>query len=584
MSKKIEIKNGDRFGRLRIIDEAPEFRDKNGTRKRIMVCKCDCGTIKHIRLNDLRSKKVVSCGCNKKEVSVKVGERHGNLVIEKFVERTNPNYPRVGLKCDCGNYIEIDVKNLNKKKDKSCGCIKLSKIKNYGYVGLPFNFGDKRYMLKYIRDVEPDIQYFKKDGNDKEYIKKTKLIEVECDCGKVIVQNYSKVKAGRIKSCGCSTKRLISEGNKGRESPKKIHFTEEQVDRMVELHSQGVAINEIGREYGVTQNPIKVQLKLRGRIVGNRRYKVTENYFKTVDSEEKAYWLGFLAADGCIRRRVNEKGKSRGDGIYLKLAVLDESHMEKFRDSICPDAKITYQRNKTVTKSGKDSFSNSCNLRINGNELVQDIIKLGVGPRKTFTVGKPNIGEEYYKHFIRGFFDGDGCCYVKKTLGKRGLYTVSVRFSFACASKDMRDFFAEELGKIGIDTKCYDNLNLQVTGGFINDKKFFDYLYTDATIYLQRKYDKGMIFVEHFNNLPKDIFINEYVYNPDISKPDEVWTEEELKILIDTNDKIPYSYLSGGYIPNKSKQQIFRMRKKLGLKARRKVPGYLNMRKEMMGY
>jgi hypothetical protein len=439
-------------------------------------------------------------------------------------------------------------------------------------------------MLKYIRDVEPDIQYFKKDGNDKEYIKKTKRIEVECDCGKVIVQNYSKVKAGRIKSCGCSTKRLISEGNKGRESSKKIHFTKEQVDRMVELHSQGVAINEIGREYGVTQNPIKIQLELRGRIIGNRRYEVTENYFKTVDSEEKAYWLGFLAADGCIRKRVNEKGKTRGDTVALKLSVLDEKHLERFRDSICPDAKIKYQVSRTITKKGTKSVSHNCSIGVNSNELVQDIIKLGVGPRKTFTVGKPNIGEEYYKHFIRGFFDGDGCCYVKKTLGKRGLYTVSVRFSFACASKDMRDFFAEELGKIGIDTKCYDNLNLQITGGFINDKKFFDYLYTDASIYLQRKYDKGMIFVEHFNNLPKDIFINEYVYNPDITKPDEVWTEEELKILIDTNDKIPYSYLSGGYIPNKSKQQIFRMRKKLGLKARRKVPGYLNMRKEMMGY
>jgi hypothetical protein len=62
-----------------------------------------------------------------------------------------------------------------------------------------------------------------------------------------------------------------------------------------------------------------------------------------------------------------------------------------------------------------------------------------------------------------------------------------------------------------------------------------------------------------------------------------VWTEEELRVLIDTNDKIPYSYLSGTYIPNKSEGQIHRMRNKLGLKSRRKIPGYLNMRKEIKG-
>lgn len=584
MGKKLQINKGDRFGRLEIIDEIPEYRDSDGVRKRLMVCKCDCGTIKNIRLNDLRLKNVISCGCKKRELSVVVGERYGNLVVEKFVDRTNPKYPRMGLRCDCGNYVERDlVSNFKNRKDKSCGCVKLSTIKDYGFRGLPFNFGDKRHMLKYVRDVEPDIHYVNKDGKD--FIKKTKLIEVECDCGKVVVQNYARVRAGRVKCCGCSSRRFISEAQKGKENHRKLHFTKEQVDRMVELHNQKISLKEIGKEFGVTANPIKIQLELRGCEVKQRRYEITEGYFKTVDSEEKAYWLGFLAADGCIRRRVNDKdGKTRGDGISLKLSVMDEKHMERFRDSICPDARIYYYRNKTVTRLGNDSYSDTCNLRINGNELVQDIIKLGVGPRKTFTVGKPNIAEEYYRHFIRGFFDGDGCCYVKKKLGNRGLYTLDVRFSFACASKDMRDFFAEELIKIGISTKSYDNLNLNITGGFLNSKKFFDYIYTDATIYLQRKYDKGMIFVEHFNNLPKDVFINEYVYNPDITKPDEVWTEEELKILIETNDKIPYSYLSGGYIPNKSKQQIFRMRKKLGLKARRKVPGYLNMRKEIKGY
>jgi hypothetical protein len=412
---------------------------------------------------------------------------------------------------------------------------------------------------------------------------------IKCDCGEEKVKYIENIKrsidTGGIVSCGCMRGYNIGQKNIGKESYRKIYFTKEQVDRMVELFEQKINLVKIGKEFGISAPVVKVQLLLRGCNVKQRRYEITKNYFKIMDSEEKAYWLGFLAADGCIRRRtVGEGGKTRGDSIALKLSTLDEKHMEGFRDSICPDAKISYYRSKTITKSGKDSFSDTFNLRINGNELIQDIIKLGVGPRKTFTVGKPNIDENYFRDFIRGFFDGDGCCYVKEKMGKRGFNTMQINYSFCCASKDLRDFFVEELNKVGITTKSYDNLNLNITGGFLNSKNFFDYLYTDATIYLQRKYDKGMIFIEHFNNLSKDIFINEYVYNPDIRKPDEVWTEEELKIVIDTNDKIPFSYLSGTHLPNKSKQQIFRMRKKLGLKSRRKIPGYINMRKEMKGY
>jgi len=414
------------------------------------------------------------------------------------------------------------------------------------------------------------------------------IFKIECDCGNVVDRKMFNLlrsdDKGGIVSCGCMRGHNIGQKLKGKENHRKIHFTKEQVDRMVELFNQKVNLRKIGEEFGVTENPIKIQLELRGCTIKQRRHEITKGYFKVVDSEEKAYWLGFLAADGCIRRRVNKEGKTKGDAIALKLSVMDEKHMEKFRDSICPSAKIYYQTCKTVTRKGNDSYSHTCNLGVYSNELVQDIIKLGVGPRKTFTVCKPNIDEKYYKDFIRGFFDGDGCCYVSKKLGNRGLYTMGINYSFACASKDMRDFFAVELDKLGITTKCYDNLNLNITGGFLNSKKFFDYIYTDATIYLKRKYDKGMEFVKHFNNLPKDVFIKEYVYNPDISKPDVIWTEEELKIVINTNDKIPYQYLSGTLIPNKSPQQIFRIRKKLGLKSRRKIPGYLNMRKEMKGY
>jgi hypothetical protein len=361
----------------------------------------------------------------------------------------------------------------------------------------------------------------------------------------------------------------------------KIHFSNEQVDRMVELFEERLSLKKIGMEFGVAGPTIKKQLELRGCIIKQRRHEITEGYFKEIDTEEKAYWLGFLAADGCIRRRINEKGKTRGDSIILKLSVLDEDHLKRFKNSICPTAKISHYVSEVVTKKGYHSVSKACILRIHGNEIVQDIIKLGVGPRKTFIITKPNIDEKYYRHYIRGFFDGDGCCYIKSKKGRRGVDVMKVQYSIACASKNLRDFFSEELDKQEITNVCHDELSVFIRGGFMNFKKFFDYLYKDSTIYLERKYNKGMEFINYFKSLSDDPFINEYVYNPDVKRPDEIWTDEELKTLIETNNKVPYAYLTGFLIPNKSKQQIMRMKNKLGLKSKRKINGYLKMKEKI---
>jgi hypothetical protein len=368
--------------------------------------------------------------------------------------------------------------------------------------------------------------------------------------------------------------------------PARIDFTEKQIDRMVELFNQKINLRRIGDEFGVSLPVIRKQLLLRGCVIKQRRYEITKDYFKVVDSEEKAYWLGFLAADGCIRRRVmSDSGKTRGDSIVFNLSVQDVDHLIKFKESICPDAKIVYNRSHTISKKGTKSHSDMCTLRVYSNDLIQDIMKLGVGPRKTHTIGKPNINEKYFRDYIRGFFDGDGCCYVREYNPKRGGGVVKINFSLACVSPLLRDFIAEELNKVGIDTSCTDNINLCVVGGMKVSRKFFDYLYNGATVYLERKYEKGLKFVEYFDNLPKEIIIDGYKYIPPTNGRNiGWWTEDELRILIDTNDKIPFSYLSGTYLPNKSESQIQKMRTKLGLKARRKVPGFLNIRKELKGF
>lgn len=235
---------------------------------------------------------------------------------------------------------------------------------------------------------------------------------IECDCGvesiKYIANLIKTHSKGNVVSCGCERNKNISNKLKGKPSPKKIFFTDKEIDDMVELYTQKVSTRDIGEKFCVSPHIIKSQLESRGCEVKQRTYS-SSDYFKTVDSEEKAYWLGFLAADGCVRCRIRESdGKTKGDYINLKISLLDEKHLEKFRDSISPKSKIYYHTNKTIGKKGDVYISHSCILGVYGNELVQDVIKLGLHPRKTHTIDKPNIDEKYYRHFIRGFLMGMG--------------------------------------------------------------------------------------------------------------------------------------------------------------------------------
>ena len=320
---------------------------------------------------------------------------------------------------------------------------------------------------------------------------------IKCDCGIESIKHIANLikthSKGNVVSCGCERSKNLSNKLKGKPSPKKIFFTDDEISVMVNLYNQKINVKNIGDKFGVSPHIIKSQLQSQGCEVKQRTYD-SSDYFKTVDSEEKAYWLGFLAADGCIRSRVRDSdGKTIGDYINLKLSLLDEKHMEKFRDSISPKSKIYYHTGKTICKKGNVCISHSCVLGIYGNELVQDVMKLGLHPKKTHTIDKPNIDEKYYRHFIRGFFDGDGCIHTSYSGGYP-----STSYRIACASELLKDWMLGEFEKCKINFRKLDKLSIGIsTVNGCND--FYHYLYDDSTIYLQRKKDKGDLFIEHYN-------------------------------------------------------------------------------------
>jgi hypothetical protein len=118
--------------------------------------------------------------------------------------------------------------------------------------------------------------------------------------------------------------------------------------------------------------------------------RVVRDYFHIIDTDEKAYWLGFLAADGTVYIG------GRQHSVRLDLQPRDLHWLERFRDTIAPGA--------AITRHGHRSFS----MSIGSQEMVHDLVSLGITPRKSNTLVWPRISEAFAIPFLLGYFDGDG--------------------------------------------------------------------------------------------------------------------------------------------------------------------------------
>lgn len=189
---------------------------------------------------------------------------------------------------------------------------------------------------------------------------------------------------------------------------KKIIFTNEQVKEIITLYTiDKLSMKAIGEKYGVSKTVIN-RILMENNISkkqDNHIYQCNYDYFENIDSDEKAYWLGFLAADGCNYRRETNAT------ILLNIHQKDLDHLIKFQASLNSNIPI-----KNLIQN--DGFSNNTPMSrfaINSMKMSKDLEKLGIVPRKSLILKPPIIDEKYYLPFILGYFDGDGSiCKLKQ--------------------------------------------------------------------------------------------------------------------------------------------------------------------------
>jgi DNA-binding transcriptional regulator WhiA len=245
------------------------------------------------------------------------------------------------------------------------------------------------------------------------------------------------------------------------------------------LYSKGMTTYTLSNKFNMSRSGIENILKKKGiQLRGSRKFKFNTQYFRNIDCEEKAYWLGFISADGSI-----SSNKKYGHRMSIELSVVDEHHLEKLSSHINFPGKIR-RRHKTSFGKNKEF----CCLNVSSKTMVLDLIGLGVTPNKSLSLSMPNIPIDLYKHFIRGVVDGDGSIGFNNRNGAI-LSICSGSLQFLISIKHIFDTYSGFAGG-GLYKSLNSNLNTLSYGGNNSAFKIIEWLYKDAVVYLDRKYTR----------------------------------------------------------------------------------------------
>ena len=258
-----------------------------------------------------------------------------------------------------------------------------------------------------------------------------------------------------------------------------------QIQEVCQRYLAGEPTTSLAKHFDVSATAINGLLTRRGIImrtiaVSRRQFQCDHTFFSLIDTEVKAYWLGFFAADGYVGTR---------NALAVSVATEDNEHLIRFTEALQsthPIKMYTYP---------KVSFAK---LFIRSEGLATGLAQYGIVGNKTFTLRWPDLPAELLRHFLRGYTDGDGGFYTGKTTYpyKNVIFSVTSNEHFL---EGMQQFLMTSLGlpKTKHTQRHKDSpiFTLRYTGRN-QVEHIVIWLYEGATVYLPRKYIKIMDYLQ----------------------------------------------------------------------------------------
>lgn len=264
------------------------------------------------------------------------------------------------------------------------------------------------------------------------------------------------------------------------------------LELIFELEKQGKNLKEISEILNIKKETLGFRLKKLNIKLKTNRSKFFKNheYFDIIDNEKKAYLLGFIVADGCI---TEAKTKIGGvcKSLTLNNSIDDLEIIELLNYEIFNNSNNLKFTEKSVYRKKQ------CRFKVTSYHMIDTLINVyNITPKKTldlnFQFPFEKIPQNLQKHFVRGFFDGDGCIskYTK---------TITKRFSLVFTSEifmyQINNILKKEIPEISItiNKKIGKTINYYITNislGGNKLEKMYNYLYDDSTIFLKKKKQK----------------------------------------------------------------------------------------------
>lgn len=252
---------------------------------------------------------------------------------------------------------------------------------------------------------------------------------------------------------------------------------------IIKLYQEGWSSTKIAEKIGISSTSVKNilnknNIEMRSNSQAKRKYDLDETYFDNIDDQNKAYILGILYADGCNHTPRH----------LIKLTLKDDDWeiLEDIRQVMGLEREIKFA---TMEHSGWRGIQHVASLLIQNEHMSNRLVELGCVKNKSLILEFPDwIPDNLMPHFLRGYFDGDG--YIQDPEKRSNCTMITIT-----SSKIFADALCVYLkDKLNIESHVRTMKNPKTGSLYITKtsevKKFADYIYADAHLYLKRKHLK----------------------------------------------------------------------------------------------
>jgi len=287
------------------------------------------------------------------------------------------------------------------------------------------------------------------------------------------IYNVNRITISRIlKYCGVVVGRYITTNNK------IIDIVNEETQKNIIKQYKIKTITELIHIFNLSRSQIIKILRynnicIRSNSIETKKYKIREEFFDNIDNEISAYFLGLLFADGC----------NTGHNIKITLNEDDKDILEIFSKSLFLNERPLY----FIERNEKETYKNQYSLVICDHHITKRLNEIGIVPKKSLICMGPNVlfTRDTFRHFLRGFFDGDGAVFLVKTGYIRMAFIGT--FDFLTFLTDMIDKYLDiKSNKLYQDISTKKMFHLKY-GKKSEIEKLYNFMYNDATIYIKRK-------------------------------------------------------------------------------------------------